>query len=365
MIQSEVERIEALFSDKHFAAGTVLNVTSEAVPLKMTPGPVATIQVNGPLMPKRSAFLDFFDVEHTAYGEIRAQVAEAQERGAKRIDFVIDSPGGDVNGLYETMADIDAIPVKTRTLAGSTLASAAYMLASQTGTIIAENDISIVGSVGVATSAYVSENVKEIANTDSPKKRPDARTEEGVQAVQAELDDIFQVLAEKIAEGRGVSVDTVKNDYGQGAIMTARTALRMKMIDSIGITQKQPAKTAAIRGDEKMNLAELKADNGALYREVLAIGAKEERDRVEAHLVMSDASGDIKTARESILSGEGMTASCQAKHLAAGINKKSIALRSGENAPPVEGGVEPPAKDPMKAMVEEMTAGNKDLIMEV
>jgi ClpP class serine protease len=192
--------------------------------------------------------------------------------GADRIILDVNSPGGYVDGLYSTMNVIENIPVPVSARVGGMAASAAYMLASMANDISAENELSMIGSVGVATSASVNKYSKEIANTDSPKKRPDVSTADGEAAVREELDDVYSVIVERIAKGRGTTVDTVNMMYGQGAVMTARKAVQRGMIDKVGFenTDSASAKTKGMNMDtEQTPVAEAVAtvDGAAVERE--------------------------------------------------------------------------------------------------
>jgi ClpP class serine protease len=371
MVQSEIDRIEALraqASQRITALEVdpdVLDVDAAAKEddaLDIVDG-VALIKIEGILTPKRIRWLDWFDEKQTVYSEIEAKVREAEARGAQKIVFSINSPGGDLEGLYDAMATIASASIPTETVSGYLLASGAYMLASQTDKITAQNDVSLVGSVGVATSRMSLEFIKDIANTDSPKKRPDVSTEEGVKAVQEELDDIYQVLAEQIAEGRNTSVRTVKRDYGEGAVMTARTALQRKMIDAIGIAQPTTAKKAATTG-VNMDAKTLRGEHRETFDAVFEMGRRAEREQVCAHLVLAEGSGDFKAAHQAIKDGEGVTQLVVAHHQSAAMRRQHINARQEDNPPPVNAGGEAPPTDETSKIKAEMEADCEGLAWE-
>ena len=338
MLEHEIDRLAVLFNAVVGQLPPVEAKERERDPVKIRNG-VATIRIVGPLYPKRNSWMDYWGEDYAVYSEIISDVAVAKSKGAKKIDFEIDSPGGYIDGLYDAMKAIANAGIPTRTIAGDVLASAAYMLASQTDQIVCESEVAAVGSVGIATTIYVSNWFVDIANSDSQKKRPDVTTKEGKKVVEDELDDFYEVYAEMIASGRGVSVEKVKKNYGQGAVMTARTALSKGMIDGI-MQSNQPAKPAASIGAERMNLEELKANDPGLYEKVIAIGkeagSKEERDRVCAHLKLAEGSGDIETAHKAIEDGDGITAVVQAAHLSAAMKRQQRTDRAADEPPPVD-----------------------------
>jgi ClpP class serine protease len=347
---NEAERIRAideavLSSSANFAG---LKVTSEAIPMTVSYG-IATIHVTGLLVKDRDPILDYFGIAHTAYSEVSAQVREAEQRGAKRGVIHFDSPGGQVvNDLGTAMDDIRESSIQWKSMAGDLLASAAYMLASQAkGGIYAGHEMSLVGSIGVAASVYMSSYRKEIANTDSPKKRPDVATSEGQDMIREELDDIFGVLAEKMAKGRGVSTDAIRNDYGQGAVMTAKTALSKKIIDGIESGRsrnKKPASgtQAATVGGNTMDLETLKREHPATYQAAIDAGieqgVKKERARAAEHVSFAKGSKLYEAAMDDIVNGTEATMAVVHKHLDAQYRNQASGSRGEEAPPPVGGG---------------------------
>ena len=330
MLSDEIERIEALLSE-HVSTAELEGVTHAVAPMKMGRGGVASIRIEGPILNRRSAILDFFGATYSTYPDIRSQIAEAKERGAKRLDIHADSPGGTVDGLYETMDAIKGAGINTRTIVGPKAASAMYMLASQTDRIVAENDLSMIGSVGVAYETSKRQGTRVITNTDSPKKRPDVDTDEGAAVIREEVDGVYQVLAEKIALGRGVSTEVVKRDYGQGAMMTARTAKQRGLIDSIGVeTNKPTAKSAANQGD-KMDAKQLRTEHPDVYAAVFEAGQNDERERVCAHLVLADGSGDFDAAHAAIKDGSAVNQLTTAHHMAAAMKRTHLEARAADN----------------------------------
>ena len=80
-----------------------------------------------------------------------------------------------------------------------------------------------------------------------------------------------------------------------------------------------------------MDLATLKASHPDTYKAAVAEGEKQERDRVSAHLIMGEASGDMVTAIKAVNDGEQMTATLNAKYMAAGFKKGALAGRAEDD----------------------------------
>ena len=275
-------------------------------------GKTAKIEIKGVLLKEEDLVLSFFGEQQTLYSEIIAEIESANKsKDISRIELLIDSGGGNLDGMFDAMAVIAQSEKPVTARVTGVCASAAYMLASQSKKIIAQHDWNMLGSFGVATTVSQDPLIKEISNTDSPKKRPDVSNDDGVAVVRETLDDIFNLVTEAVATGRNTTVETVKNNYGKGAVYTARTALQMGMIDSIGFVKPGPKQ-------------------GVKLMEEFERGINAERDRVTAHLIRGEASGDLQTAIEAIKSGEQMTESVKAKYFAASVKKVAIEERQTE-----------------------------------
>lgn len=196
-------------------------------------GDVAQIDVVGVLTERPDFFAAFFGGGNTSYQSIRQALAAADADPAVReIQLQVSSPGGQVSGLFETLAALQGTrkPIRSR---ASLAASAAFALVAVAGPIEAVTPASAFGSIGVATSIYVDAGVVDIASTEAPKKRPDVTTPEGVAAVRAELDQIHELFANAIAKGRGTTSAAVNADFGRGGVLLAKQAKAAGMIDSI------------------------------------------------------------------------------------------------------------------------------------
>lgn len=81
-----------------------------------------------------------------------------------------------------------------------------------------------------------------------------------------------------------------------------------------------------------MDLKQLQAQHPETFAAAVQQGTTEERDRVSAHLMMGESSGDMKTASASIKDGSGMTATLQATYMTAGMNRSDVATRQDDDA---------------------------------
>lgn len=349
-------------------------------------GSTAEILIEGVLTEKPDCFALLFGGGNTTYEGIRKGLAMAEaDPTIKNIVLNIASPGGHVNGLFETFAALDAVtkPISVRS---GFAASAAYGLAAVAGPIEATTPAAEFGSIGVAAAYFLDEMVVDIASTEAPKKRPDLTTEEGKSVVREELDALHELFASVIARGRSATtgddytVDTVNAEFGQGGMFTAATAKKRGMIDKLAAQPKRarsargaeadlapvanaappapvaaepapvettqaPAASAAEPSENKdasvasggaatkegrqMDEKTLQEQHPALYELVLNKGTTAERKRCVDHLKLGKACKDYAVAHKAIADGSSV-ADMQADYLAANMNSTAIGDRQKE-----------------------------------
>ncbi len=322
-------------------------------------GRTATIEISGVLTPQPDWIAELFLGGNTTYPEIMEALAAADaDASVDQIDLLINSPGGNMDGLFAAMDAIAGTKKPVRAVVESLAASAAYGLASQADEIVATRPTSVVGSIGVVTSRVVSGDVVEITSTNAPNKRPDASTEEGRAVIRAELDELEGEFIAAIANGRGVQTDKVKADFGQGGVMIAKNALAPGMIDGIMSTQTSASGTgtqAKTTESITMTYEEFCAKHPDFHAKAKAEGAKEARDLVEAHLISGQAGGEagMKIALDAISKNEALTPKLQAQYNTAQIAKgqqdlrheddEDSASKTGQGS--AKGASEEPAKD--------------------
>jgi signal peptide peptidase SppA len=203
---------------------------------------VAIIPVMGPLYHYASEFDEVCGC--SSYQQIARDTQAAldsAEVGA--LLFEADSPGGEVAGCGELAQIIYAArEVKpTKSYISDLGCSAGYYLASAAGEVVLAR-AAITGSIGVVMS-FIDTSERdaksgvrrfEILSSQSPKKRADPGTEDGRAQLQEMLDDLAQVFVEDVARFRGVSVEKVLSDFGQGGVMVGGRAVDAGLADRLG-----------------------------------------------------------------------------------------------------------------------------------
>jgi capsid assembly protease len=306
-------------------------------------GENAEIRVEGVLTKRPNWIAAYFLGGNTVYGDIVGALQQARlDPNVRNVRFVVDSPGGEVDGLFDVLAAIEGMRgEKSMSVRATAALSAAYAIAAAAGSIEAANKASRFGSIGVAVEYMVSDSIVMLTNSDSPDKRPDVRTPEGKAAVVRHLDAINDLFVDAIARGRGngLTGSMVKAQFGRGATLLAGEAHRLGMIDGIaqpalrvvgGSKQTHTAKEKAIMTED-----ELRASHPQLFTALVDKGRQQgiesERSRVRGHLTLGEASGDMKTTFEAIRSGTELTSEIHAAHFAFAMKRRDQNARQADS----------------------------------
>lgn len=265
---------------------------------------VALVPVTGPIM--RYANL-FTQVSGATSLDLLARdfTAAVDNPAVKHIVLVVDSPGGQANGIAEFAAMVRASVKPVTAYVDGTAASAAYWIASAAGQIVMGKS-AIVGSIGAVLSldTKTDPNAVEIVSSQSPNKRPDVRTDAGRAQIQTLIDALAQVFVDDVAAYRGVAAQTVLDQFGQGAMFVGADAVARGMADRLGTLETllaglsgTTAKGAIMAHENGSPAAEkpvidrayLAANHVDLMSSLMAEGALAERVRIQA--VQAQAKG--------------------------------------------------------------------------
>lgn len=268
---------------------------------------VAEISINGILTGFQSRLALMYSLS-TPYSAIIDACRKVRALdNIERVDFLYNTPGGAVMGFAECVDEMRKIEVPTRAIVLCECASGGYGLAAQADEILCNDRASLVGSIGVAASVFVFDELVTITSTNAPKKRPDVKTPEGVEMVREELDQFEKLFIEDIAQGRGVSPDVVREQYGKGGSFVYELALAAGMVDGMYEANDKNATVTNTTEDEEvkaMNYDEwAKANPEAARQHEQAQaekylsqgrteGAAAENDRIGALLIRAEAAGE-------------------------------------------------------------------------
>jgi ClpP class serine protease len=208
----------------------------------------ATIQITGPLsMNGPSGILKFLGIGGTSYRSIiQAANEAAEDDDIETVRLIVNSPGGDIAGVDETWSALMALSEKKKVIAENhgIIASAAYWLASAADEIVAMSPTSQTGAIGVIITQMDSEKKVKVVSSNAPNKATDANTKAGRQVIQERADALERIFISRVAEGRGVSEETVRTKFGRGGVLVAEDpdktkpdAISVGLIDSLTKTE--------------------------------------------------------------------------------------------------------------------------------
>ena len=134
----------------------------------------AEIAIEGAITNRPSLLAFIFGGGNTTYADINAALAVAeQDPDIDNITLAIDSPGGTIAGLFDTLAAIESAKKPVKAVVSNVAASAAYAIASQADEIVATNRAARIGSVGIVVRGFLDDNEIAITSSNAPKKAPD------------------------------------------------------------------------------------------------------------------------------------------------------------------------------------------------
>jgi ClpP class serine protease len=275
---------------------------------------VAHAQIKGVLSNKVSLFDKLFGYAPTlTYQEI-IDMADQVDSDPRVKELVIhaDSPGGYSMGADDASIAISLINKPVTTMIEGQLASAAYYVTAGSDKIIATSEQNQIGSIGTVVSIPIDVETVRISSSDAPNKAPDVTSIEGKAVIQKQLDEIQSLFVRRVAEGRGVSIQKVQSDYGQGGVFLARQALAAGMIDEIQTLEdrKKVSQTQSIHSaksenknidkGKKMDLEKLKSEFPSVFAEVIQVGVRQERERVNSLKSFAEADKENQKVKEIV-----------------------------------------------------------------
>lgn len=179
----------------------------------------------------------------TAEGFARAVEAAANDDAVKAIVVDADTPGGNVLNVDEAAAAIAAVrgikPIVVQ-VTGS-LASAGYWIGSSADEIILSPS-SQAGAIGVRT-AY--DDITGKLEQDGVSREIIAAgkykgegllgplSDETRAYMQGRVDEYYGMFVNRVAAGRGVTADAVRNGFGEGRMLGADAAVREGLADRV------------------------------------------------------------------------------------------------------------------------------------
>ncbi|WP_447727267.1 S49 family peptidase [Sphingomonas koreensis] len=194
----------------------------------------------------------------TAEGFIGSINQMASDDGVKAIIIDGDTPGGNVMQIDEAASAVAAVrgvkPIVVQV--SGTLASAGYWIGASADEIVVSPS-SAVGAIGVRSAytdiseALAKQGVKrEIISAGKYKGEGilGPLSDETRAHFQSQVDEYYSMFLNRVALGRGVTADQVRNGFGEGRMVTAAAAVKLGMADRIATMQETLARFGASSG---------------------------------------------------------------------------------------------------------------------
>lgn len=266
--------LEALSLTK--ADSPQLDIKAAANDIQQASG-VAVIPIMGAVMQRTDPLFAYFGIAQSGHDYLRAQLQVALS--SKRVSSIllyVDSPGGDVMGTPETAEMIAEVNKQKKVVAYTEglNASAAYHLTSQASEIWASKS-SLIGSIGVYTmhvdySQLLENDGVKVTFIQAGKNKTEGNpyeplSDEAKAETQRQVNDYYSMMLNAIAAGRGVSVEKVESDFGQGRVFIAEKAQKLGLIDKVGTLseclQSIAPKSNGLEGKRKAAMAQIEIAN--------------------------------------------------------------------------------------------------------
>jgi len=317
---SYLRLLSRLYNTPLAVAESKLDVISSEVTMKLLAGETLTTDLEPTEhteTPKGFAVVEVFDAlvskngggssGSTSYESIISQTTSYIEAGHKTIYYYLDTPGGEVSGLFAAASFIKALPekygIETVGITDGMLASAGYVLGSAVQKLYA-TETSIVGSIGVIMTLVNTMKADEaqgheytILRSKSDKARLNPHEPFATEAIESAvkmLSELDTIMNETVVNGRdNLSLDTVIKLNGETVLGTE--ALSLGLIDGLVasldevLTMDTDRKLLSTKtGNVIMTLEEALAANIQLKDELVALKAQES-------LTLSKATNDERT----------------------------------------------------------------------
>jgi signal peptide peptidase SppA len=303
---------------------------------------IAIIPVHGPIVKGGSNFRDVSAA--TSYASIMADFQSALEsEEVHSILFEIDSPGGQALGNSELSDYIyeNRSRKKIYSYVSGYGCSAAYWISSATSKIFA-NKNAILGSIGCMCVVNNQKNPDEVRflSSISPHKNADADSDSGKTEIQNLIDTLGSDFAESVAKNRGITLDQVLKNYGQGKTFIGTEAFKSGLCDEISTFEKT---LLTIQKEHEMaiTIESVQKDHPEIANHFIGLGkteslkgieaAKEaERERISGILTMSKFPNSSAIISKAITNPEASKESIAMEILEATPEKKTSTKNSKE-----------------------------------
>ncbi|WP_353270592.1 S49 family peptidase [Wolbachia endosymbiont (group A) of Hedychridium roseum] len=207
----------------------------------INPKGIAIIRIYGVLTKKTEAFDHILDM--TSYENIHEEIESAlEDKSIETILLDIDSPGGEVNGVFDLADFIYESRAKKRiiAIANDDAYSAAYAIASSAEKVFVSRT-SGVGSIGVIASHIDQSRFDErqgikyttiFAGSRKNDLNPhEPMTSESLESLQKEVGRLYEMFLQLIARNRGLSIEKIRST--EAGLYFGKKAVEIGVADGV------------------------------------------------------------------------------------------------------------------------------------
>ncbi len=248
--------LEALVAAPRAFLGEARSPESGGPGWQMTEGGIGNLPIIGPLVQRGDWLTEMFGI--ASYDDIAAAAEAAfTEPGTRGVLMEIDSPGGEVAGLFDLADRLATLKAETGkplwAIAREQALSASYAIASVADRLLV-TQTGEVGSVGVIAvhvdqSAHDQAEGRKYTLIHAGAKKVDGNphlplSPEALADIQTDVDDLYARLVARVARARGTSPESIAAT--EAAIFRGQHALGAGLADGIATLEGAHADLLAI-----------------------------------------------------------------------------------------------------------------------
>jgi protease-4 len=234
-----------LYLSRYARAGTSSSVPS--LPGRASKPTIAVVTLAGPIVSGRGGrSLSPFGTSSAGGDTIAAALREAgADDDVSAVVLRVDSPGGSVTGSETIWREVVRLREAGKPIVasmGAVAASGGYYVSMGADAIVA-NAGTLTGSIGVVTGKLVARDLKERLGIGSDSVRTNRNadawsvnapfTDEQHAHVEAEADLFYTDFVQRVADGRGMTVEAV-DAVARGRVWTGADAKEHGLVDELG-----------------------------------------------------------------------------------------------------------------------------------
>lgn len=214
--------------------------------------PVAVIRVHGTIAPRAEA-IENSSSEGVGLDRVLSEFRTANaDPNVSAIMLDIDSPGGAAQGTPEAWSEIRTTKTKPVVAQVTGMAASGALWLASAADEIAVTPSGTMGSVGAysvhedVSAQMEAEGIKTTivsAGRYKVERNPfEPLSDEAKADMQERVNEIYDDFVSSLAKGRSTKVATVRSDFGEGRMLSAKKAVAVGMADGVATFQETIAR---------------------------------------------------------------------------------------------------------------------------